>query len=337
MKLPRISSIKRRTVELMHRTLYSASHVGLAPGHRSYKRFLIVTNIRTGSSMLVSYLNSHPQVVPFFEPFHSDCSAIPFNVAGFKALETMPRALQLRESDPPQFVEDFIFRRFPRHVAAVGFKLLYTQGCAPGQRWWEQQEYSDWWTHCGAPKPRGDQDHDLWKSLADMPDLHVIHLQRRNTLRQILSSEVAKTTRCWGATASGGFGTDEGMHIALDVRRLARDLKASERFVQETDERFQNHPRLGIAYEDLVYDTPAALQRVQQFLEISPIALQSNSIKQSRQPLQTLMTNYREVEKFLAGTRFQWMLEDEPEYINCPFDDDSCSPSLSPELATAAH
>ncbi|MEJ7582502.1 MAG: hypothetical protein WKF43_00150 [Acidimicrobiales bacterium] len=74
---------------------------GLGPGHRGYRRFVIVTRARTGSNLLVSLLNSHPQI----------------DARGELLGELKGETVEARLGR--------IFGRKPRRVRAVGFKVFY--------------------------------------------------------------------------------------------------------------------------------------------------------------------------------------------------------------------
>jgi LPS sulfotransferase NodH len=70
-------------------------------GHKNYTRFIIMTRSRTGSFMLVSFLDSHPNIISQGETF--------------RTLETMTVPEVLTRT----------FGRKPRRIKAVGFKIFY--------------------------------------------------------------------------------------------------------------------------------------------------------------------------------------------------------------------
>jgi len=74
---------------------------GVGPGHRQYRKFVIVSRARTGSNLLVSLLNSHPQV----------------DARGELLRELRGASVEARL--------DHIYGRKPRRIQAVGFKLFY--------------------------------------------------------------------------------------------------------------------------------------------------------------------------------------------------------------------
>lgn len=72
-------------------------------GHSAYTRFLVLTRSRTGSSMLMSFLRSHPQVEVYGEYFSR------------------------LDGKPYQDMLAAVFSPHPRQIKAVGFKIFYNQ------------------------------------------------------------------------------------------------------------------------------------------------------------------------------------------------------------------
>ncbi len=73
------------------------------PGRRDYRKFVVVARARTGSNLLRSLLNSHPQIDTKAEVFRKLSGATP--------------ASRLAE----------VYRRKPRRIVAVGFTIFYYQ------------------------------------------------------------------------------------------------------------------------------------------------------------------------------------------------------------------
>lgn len=76
-------------------------HTGRFFGHRTYKKFIVLSRNRTGSNMLISMLNSHPSIYARYEIIRTlDGNSVPD-------------------------VLNKIYSRYPRFVKAVGFKIFY--------------------------------------------------------------------------------------------------------------------------------------------------------------------------------------------------------------------
>lgn len=144
----------------------------------------------------------------------------------------------------------------------------------------------------------------LWRDLAAMRDLHVIHLRRRNILRTLVSREIAAAQKVWrqtqpGATASGdktvAFAADELAQRFLETRAMER----------HGEEAFRGHPILPVDYEDLVADPAGTFRAVTAFLGVPARAPRAGLVKQHTEPLQQLVKNYDELKRAFAGTEWE--------------------------------
>jgi LPS sulfotransferase NodH len=99
------STLLRYLTKAMRRmSLYAtlAAHRLLTPfGHHDFVRFVVLTRSRTGSNLLLSFLNSHPNVF---------CEGEIFS--------------KLKGTDPIKRLNN-TFGKQPRHVRAKGFKIFY--------------------------------------------------------------------------------------------------------------------------------------------------------------------------------------------------------------------
>lgn len=80
-----VEKVNRRVREAAAQLTQGAVERRLLPGHTAYRRFIIVATIRTGSTMLCSYLGSHPNARVFFELFHRYPHSVPFDHLGYRA------------------------------------------------------------------------------------------------------------------------------------------------------------------------------------------------------------------------------------------------------------
>ncbi len=148
---------------------------GFLPGQSQYRKFVVVTRARTGSNLLISLLNSHPQVDARGEMFR----------------EMKGQSVESRL--------DRVFRRRPRRIEAVGFKIFYYH-------------------------PLDDHHSQVWDRLCSMDDLYILHLKRRNVLRTVTSRKLAGSTDIWLDKGRGGSTKEKPA-----VRFSAKDLGGSLR------------------------------------------------------------------------------------------------------------
>lgn len=69
--------------------------------HSEYQKFIILARSRTGSNLLISYLNNHPSIIAETEIFRD-----------------------LQGEKPEQMLSN-LFRPYPSRIKAVGFKIFY--------------------------------------------------------------------------------------------------------------------------------------------------------------------------------------------------------------------
>lgn len=308
-----VTKVGRRLREIRARMEQAGVESKLLPGGRSYRRFLILGNIRTGSTMLTSYLGSHPEVRMFYELFHRYPRSIPFNVRGYERRKNDPEVVNLRNTDPVRFLETHVFGRQPQRIRAVGFKLFYTQARG-GSPWWRGPEFSRWWDHAGTNEEPdwGRASSDVWEYLAEDKELFVIHLRRGNPLRKAVSAELAKLTGRWGVGATGGAGAGPTRAtVRLNADHCLQDFEAGQRMEQEADALFAGHQVLQLSYEDLVSASGAEMERVQQFLGLQLYPLQTKTRKLNRRPLSDVIENYSEVASALRGSPWEHCLAPE--------------------------
>lgn len=123
-----------------------------------YVRFMILSGARTGSTMLATALNSSPEIVCFREVFNRHLAAINYGVDGYDSRSAADIAS--REQEPVAFLHTRIYGGHPEEIRAVGFKFLYRHAF--------------------------EFDH-IAQHLIDSREIRVLHLQRRNAIRSLVS------------------------------------------------------------------------------------------------------------------------------------------------------
>ncbi len=90
-----------------------------------YVPFIILSDARTGSTMLAQALNSSPHITCFREVFNFLHDFIQSDVEGYDNFSETD--LLLRRRDPVRFLDERIFGHYPEGVRAVGLKFHYGQ------------------------------------------------------------------------------------------------------------------------------------------------------------------------------------------------------------------
>lgn len=244
-------------------------------------KFVVLTTNRSGSTWLMSTLNSLPNVTAQGELF------LP-----------RPRVSERRwDSDfaCPRFIETkfegLTFRPFSvfsylnalyRTPGLVGFKLMYAQlGLYP-----EILAY-------------------LMKHR-----VRVVHLIRQNHLDVVLSYAVkAKIGR---AHLLLGQSAPDDMRVELDTKNLVRQLAwlQKKHNIARKLLKWCRLPHLEVAYEDLL-GNPAHFRLIWDFLSIKSTESmpQSTLVKIRTKGQRDVLSNYTEVQKVLGNTKFAELLD----------------------------
>lgn len=245
---------------------------GLLPGsHNNYQKFIILCTGRTGSNFLCSLLQSHSRIRAFAEVFQDlKGKRILWDYPGYNSEEFW----EMRENNPIKFMNNIVFRYFPKSVSAVGFKLLYHHAQAENEK-------------C------------IWEHLKQIKDLKIIHLKRKNWLEQYTSVMVAKQTRKWVVKTNDSNSKTEDLRIAIDYNDCIEYFQTIQNFQMEYDNLFAGHQILEVIYENLAKDYINETKRIQEFLSVPYQKLYPSTYKQSKQIMSETIINYSELkEKF---------------------------------------
>jgi hypothetical protein len=199
-------------------------------------RYIISCAARTGSSMLVHLLGSHPQVLSHGELFgHANVGGLAGRWQQRRTSEPWlrDRLLAWREEDPASFLQEVAFDAQGRR--AVGFKFKTDEAFRP--------EFAE-----------------ALRLIAGDPSIAVIHLRRRDLLAQYVSHQVV---------LRGGprFVREPDVVVRrfrIDVAaalRQAKDVVSRDAAAAET---YAAHPSIEVEYESI--DTAAICR----FLGVEP-------------------------------------------------------------------
>lgn len=238
-------------------------------GHRPYRPFVVNASPRTGSYMLTTTLDQHPEIRCHGEalsPWREDCPPGASTAAEFLCQDVYTH-------DPP--------------AKAVGFKLLDQDA--------RQGRFSDARSFLRASRVR------------------VIHLRRRNLLRQALSFAVAEKTDVW--ILEGGERRPEEAVVELEPSELIRNFESAEGRRLDNERWFAPCPTLDVCYEDMAHHLDAEMERISRFLGVTPRPVRPTTRRQEQRPLQRAIGNYETIARTLSGTSWEVFLdEDDTRY-----------------------
>jgi len=190
--------------------------------------------------------------------------------------------LWLFQTDPVRFLETKVFKRFPAHISAVGFKIFYYHA------------------HNDGLEP-------VWTYLRNQKHLRIIHIKRENILKTHLSRKRAVITDVW-FNVSGE--PEDNAPISLDYEECLEDFVKTREWENKYDTFFQSHDKLDVLYEHLSRDYQSEMKRVQDFLGVDYEFVKPSTYKQSRQPLSRAISNYFELKERFTGTPWEEFFED---------------------------
>lgn len=246
-----------------------------------YTKYIILTHPRTGSNYLNDSLRSHRGIVSFSELFHIHGAW--FGYKGYPEHNSR-ELIHYRNRNVTDFLNRMVFRKFSPDVSAVGFKIFYDQ----------------------PDKLRNGK--KIWQYLADMPDLKIIHLKRRNLFNAYVSLKIASKTNSWLVTHKRQIRDD--VRVSLRYRGCMHFFSSIQKSISLYNNIFGDKQHLEIFYEDMVSDGPACMTKVQTFLNVDPRVLKSSIIKQSSGPVSKYVKNYRELKEKFMDTPWHTFFEE---------------------------
>lgn len=243
--------------------------------------FVIVGTQRTGTTLIRTSLDSHPDLICSGEVFKG--GRRPYKHPDgywFFCRATLLHRIRHYVARKRN-VSEFLSQLLSRHgAAAIGFKLMFSHA----RRYPEVVEFI---------KTGG---------------LSVVHVTRRNVLKTLISRDVARATGVYHRTAES---TERGQAaISLDPMTLVERLDGVVREEQAWDSLLRGHPALiKVCYEDFVNDREVATQRLLNFLGLGFVELNSPLQRLSPSDMRLIIANYDDVAAVLQATPYRSLLE----------------------------
>lgn len=246
--------------------------------NKSYQKFIVIAHQRSGSTMVIATLGSHPNIIEFGEIFVS------YNFSN--ALKgddqySFPM-LFLRNKYPTEYLERHIFSSFRNDVLAVGFKLF-------------------------PPDLDNNNFKVIWNWISENKDIKIIYLHRKNLLASYASKIMAKKT---GRFHISNESQRTNTKVKINHKKCLEYFIATERYMKSTLERLLGHDLLEITYEDMIIDLDKSFAKLQQFLGVEVISLKSIIIKKEIRPLSNVLSNYDQLCDQFMNTKWEVFFEE---------------------------
>lgn len=244
------------------------------------KKFVIVSTQRTGSTLLMRLLDSHPKVLcpgEIFFPGAGNAYALRHRVES--SFEQRFRHLIARK----KFTDDYLIEFYGQDgFDAIGFKYMYSQSRYIPRLYPSVLQY-----------------------ILDQR-IPVIHSIRENYLRVVLSRIVSKSTGVYHANKASGPPPP----VELPVKRLVSELDNLRMQDVSWSEKLSKNPYLKVTYESLQSDASDRLCHVQSFIGVDyEENLSTPFVQLSNASLSERISNYSAVEKALTGSDFEYCLQ----------------------------
>jgi LPS sulfotransferase NodH len=246
---------------------------------------MITCPARTGSTMLVHLLRSHPDICSHCEVFS------PNKITGITGTylrksreqpDLIERLTVERDRDPVKFLYKIVLDLQGKQIA--GFKLKHDELVLPG-----------------FSKLRDEILSDL--------DFRIIHLRRENLLRRYLSHYIVNhVTRVTLAVLNQPIPVVPP--VLLDPLECERDFVKVRTREAEFAEVFALHRNFSISYEEIVAAEAAKMAALQDFLGVSWRELTTTTKKLGKSSLRSAIENFDELRDYFANTDFAGFFEE---------------------------
>lgn len=228
------------------------------------RRFVILAAPRSGSNMLCSMLDSHPDILCHHELFNPAgiFYALPMRESDQQTEQEMRQRMQARDHDPLGFLAQHAWQRHAEK-SVVGFKMTYQQNLA------------------------------VFQAVLRAPEIQKIVLQRNNGVKSYVSKLVAEQSGVW--EDYGQARAHEHLQLELNLAHLQQDLAFNRRYYAEIDTYLRDTQQeyLQVQYEALM--DSACQRKILDFLACSYQPLQTRSRKQNPSDLRQRVKNYGQI------------------------------------------
>jgi LPS sulfotransferase NodH len=155
-------------------------------------------------------------------------------------------------------------------------------------------------------------DPDSFTQLLYEKQCHIIHLERRNRVKAVVSylngRRLHEKTGMWGLFDDANRPSS----FIIDPVEFEELLKNRETRDRETEDFVGNLrlPTLRLYYEDMLQDEDAFLEQIFSFLDIPPKPLEGRTLKITSDDLRKVIDNFDQVRTNYVGTQYESMFDE---------------------------
>jgi Sulfotransferase family len=238
-------------------------------------RFIIAGIRRSGTTLIRTTLDAHPQIRCYGEVF----SPLHHNEFGYGRFlhESMMRRIQnlfMRRKLVESYLDTIL--NSPDH-RATGFKLILSQS----------------------------RRYPMVLPYLRRHNTRVIHIVRENVLKTLVSRTTKRVTNVASSTKPVARAP-----VTLPAEKLPAQLERLRRSNEAWKKETHGMPYLRVTYEDFVAERERELGRMLEFLEVDNLPdVKSSMVKVNPDDMREIIANYDAVERSLKGTPFEWCLK----------------------------
>jgi LPS sulfotransferase NodH len=239
-----------------------------------YKPFIILGTARTGSTMLWSYLNSHPDIL-CMRGVYGSTKKINFG----KFYKELPeeyysdKLVKYRNNKPIEFLENYVYKSYAKPYKAVGFKYFYDHDRHLLNR------------------------NELVDFFKEKSYIKFIHIKRDNLLATLFSYKRALAQNQW-TKANTDFRTK--ISVSECNNYFLSIIENQRRFDQIFQDRI-----LQVNYDELIQQAGETLIEIMNFLGVEKTSLRTETQKNNKIILADKIENYDELKDYFKNTNYE--------------------------------
>jgi LPS sulfotransferase NodH len=247
--------------------------------------FMLVGMPRTGSTLLLTCIQQHPNVTAYGELFHPVFA----ERSGRHAIICDGQKIFFAGHD--QSAVEFLFREVfsekSKETFAVGFKL-----------------FAEYMTSGTA---------NLFGILKKISDIKIIHIVRSNYLNVLASRAVAHATGKWQEAVNEERCSPLRSRVYVDVTSAAAFFDRMKRADGFFSNIVEDTKYFRVEYDKLSCDVHGQVNLVFEFLGVSAFSPTPQLRKQSHLPLYDILTNYAELGEYFRGSEYETFFQRDRE------------------------
>jgi len=258
--------------------------------NKGIQKFIIFASQRTGSTLLVSSLNSHPEIRCHSELLNPKEPQVNFKKWGrfHRQINRVLRRLYhvIRNTIPKIFLNKIICYQIDKSIDWLGFKLFVDH--------MENKKYKQALTR-----------------YLESTD-HYIYLYRANKLAVLYSYIRATETKQWSSRNHTSINNNNYDSFSIPIEVCQKYFARYEREEQTIKRYLSGKSHLIVEYKELVQNYDHTMQRIQEYLRVTPEVLSSRHEKLRTRPLHELIANYDELKEAFGDSKWSIFFKHQP-------------------------